>query len=35
MMSTINEAALALSRWVELSILGKATIMLVISGARE
>ena len=30
MISTINEAALTLSRWVELSILGKATIMLVI-----
>jgi bla regulator protein blaR1 len=30
MRSTITEAALALSRWVELSILGKATIMLVL-----
>ncbi|HSB12427.1 MAG TPA: M56 family metallopeptidase [Blastocatellia bacterium] len=30
MISTINEAAVALSSWVELSILGKATIMLVI-----
>ena len=30
MISTINEAAVALSRWVELSILCKATIMLVI-----
>ncbi|MEK6322879.1 MAG: M56 family metallopeptidase [Acidobacteriota bacterium] len=30
MISTINEAAVALSRWVELSILGKATIMLLI-----
>jgi len=30
MISTINEALVALSRWVELSILGKATIMLVI-----
>ena len=28
MTSTIAETALALSRWVELSILGKATIML-------
>ena len=30
MISTLNEAIVALSRWVELSILGKATIMLVI-----
>jgi len=30
MISMINEALVALSRWVELSILGKATIMLVI-----
>ena len=30
MISTINEALVALSRWVELSILGKATIMLII-----
>lgn len=30
MISTINEAAVALSSWVELSILGKATVMLMI-----
>src|SRR5262245_38780173 len=30
MISTINEAVVTLSNWVELSILGKATVMLVI-----